>query len=137
MMIGTQQKERRQADRIATAGRMFWKRLGRRIHMIGWLDSRSSGGASFITARSARLKPGELIVLKDADRNESIYRVVRARPCAPNLAMVGCRKANVQEDGLRRRRSASSAAHRHKALGRTIGDQFTEKETVTKRSCRP
>ena len=72
--------ERRGEGRYATAGRIFWNKVGRNVSHVGWLSDTSRSGAAFVTTTSDHLSVGTEVELKDLRRPPWRSRVTRIEP---------------------------------------------------------
>ncbi len=82
--------ERRSERRYALGGRIFWRKPGRKLNVLGWLSDTSLSGVSFITGTGRRLTLNEDIELTGPDRSTLRCRVARIAPYDRGLSLVAC-----------------------------------------------
>ena len=82
--------ERRSERRYTLAGRIFWRKPGRNMKVLGWLSDTSLSGVSFITATGMRPSVNEHIELTGPNHSTQCCRVARTTSYDRHLSLVAC-----------------------------------------------
>ena len=82
--------ERRSEARYPLAGKVFWRKPGRNLKVLGWLSDTSLSGVSFITAMGMRPSVNEHIELTSPDDSTQRCRVARTTPYDHRLSLIAC-----------------------------------------------
>jgi hypothetical protein len=85
--------ERRSDPRTTVAGRIFWKRPGRKLNYVAWMSDASPSSASFITPSCAAPDVGEDLEISPAPGVPRGGRVTRTEEYDERLALIACRTA--------------------------------------------